>query len=131
MADNPAFALPNVHPSLPNVLLIGDSISIGYTLPVREQLDGISHALGLGIASYAQQAGYRGLVSLAGPEPENSGAGRRLVSQEEVDAVAALYFQQLADLFESYKADAGYPQHKLKLVTTTVEGSFTQRKKEH
>jgi hypothetical protein len=53
------------------------------------------------------------------------------VSQEEVDAVAALYFQQLSDLFESYKADAGYPQHKLKLVTTTVEGSFTQRKKEH
>jgi len=43
MADNPAFALPNVHPSLPNVLLIGDSISIGYTLPVREQLDGIAN----------------------------------------------------------------------------------------
>lgn len=43
MPDNPAFALPNVHPSLPNVLLIGDSISIGYTLPVREQLDGIAN----------------------------------------------------------------------------------------
>jgi hypothetical protein len=58
------------------------------TLPTdtdREQLDGISHALGLGIASYAQQAGYRGLVSLSGPAPENSGAGRRLVSQDEVD----------------------------------------------
>lgn len=58
------------------------------TLPTdteREQLDGISHALGLGIASYAQQAGYRGLVSLTGPAPESPGAGRRLVSQDEVD----------------------------------------------
>ena len=58
------------------------------TLPTdteREQLDGISHALGLGIASYAQQAGYRGLVSLTGPTPESPGAGRRLVSQDEVD----------------------------------------------
>lgn len=43
MPDNPAFELPNVHPSLPNVLLIGDSISIGYTLPVREQLSGIAN----------------------------------------------------------------------------------------
>ena len=40
MPDNPAFTLPDVDPSLPNVLLIGDSISIGYTLPVREQLKG-------------------------------------------------------------------------------------------
>jgi hypothetical protein len=58
------------------------------TLPTdteREQLDGISYALGLGIASYAQQAGYRGLVSLTGPAPESPGAGRRLVSQDEVD----------------------------------------------
>jgi hypothetical protein len=40
MPDNPAFTLPDVDPSLPNVLLIGDSISIGYTLPVRGQLKG-------------------------------------------------------------------------------------------
>lgn len=34
------FANPQEDPSLPNVLLIGDSISIGYTVPVRELLDG-------------------------------------------------------------------------------------------
>ena len=30
-------------PGLPRVLLIGDSISIGYTLPVRKQLDGVAN----------------------------------------------------------------------------------------
>jgi len=39
-ADNPVFADPEDKPNLPNVLLIGDSISIGYTLPVRELLKG-------------------------------------------------------------------------------------------
>ena len=34
----PEFAPPKENPKLPNVLLIGDSISIGYTLPVRERL---------------------------------------------------------------------------------------------
>lgn len=33
----------SVDESLPNVLLIGTSISIGYTLPVREQLKGIAN----------------------------------------------------------------------------------------
>ena len=32
------FATPKEDPKLPNVLLIGDSISIAYTLPVRERL---------------------------------------------------------------------------------------------
>lgn len=40
MPTNPAFDKPTPDPSLPNVLLIGDSISIGYTLPVRELLRG-------------------------------------------------------------------------------------------
>ncbi len=31
---------PIANPDLPNVLIIGDSISIGYTLPVRKSLDG-------------------------------------------------------------------------------------------
>jgi len=39
-ADNPVFADPEDNPNLPNVLLIGDSISIGYTLPTRELLKG-------------------------------------------------------------------------------------------
>jgi len=37
---NPAFVDPEVDPSLPNVLLIGDSISIGYHLAAREALAG-------------------------------------------------------------------------------------------
>ena len=38
--QNPAFQSPKVDPSLPHVLLIGDSISIGYTQDVRKQLAG-------------------------------------------------------------------------------------------
>jgi acyl-CoA thioesterase-1 len=37
---NPALAKIEDDPKLPRVLLIGDSISIGYTLPVREALKG-------------------------------------------------------------------------------------------
>ncbi len=35
-----AFKNPGEQPGLPRVLLIGDSISIGYTIPVRKQLEG-------------------------------------------------------------------------------------------
>jgi acyl-CoA thioesterase-1 len=38
--QNPVFAPIEADPALPDVLLIGDSISIGYTLPVRELLAG-------------------------------------------------------------------------------------------
>ncbi|MCO8121778.1 SGNH/GDSL hydrolase family protein [Stieleria sp. TO1_6] len=38
--QNPAFAAPEIDDSLPNVLLIGDSISIGYMLSAREALQG-------------------------------------------------------------------------------------------
>lgn len=37
---NPAFTDPEVDPTLPNVLLIGDSISIGYHVAAREALAG-------------------------------------------------------------------------------------------
>lgn len=37
---NPAFVPIEDDPALPRVLLIGDSISIGYTLPTRERLQG-------------------------------------------------------------------------------------------
>jgi acyl-CoA thioesterase-1 len=39
-APDPAFAAVTDEPGLPRVLLIGDSISIGYTIPVREMLKG-------------------------------------------------------------------------------------------
>ncbi len=53
----------------------------------REQLDGITHTLGIGLARFANAAGYRGIVSLQGPAPEASpeGGPRRLVSRDEVD----------------------------------------------
>ncbi len=33
----------SIDPKLPNVLLIGDSISIGYTKPVRKKLSGVAN----------------------------------------------------------------------------------------
>jgi len=42
---NPAFAPVTENPALPRVLLIGDSISIGYTLDVRKLLDGKANVL--------------------------------------------------------------------------------------
>ena len=38
--NDPAFAPVTDDPKLPRVLLIGDSISIGYTIPVRKLLEG-------------------------------------------------------------------------------------------
>lgn len=40
LIERPAFAYVEDDPTLPRVLLIGDSISIGYTAPVREKLAG-------------------------------------------------------------------------------------------
>ena len=42
---NPAFAKITEDPALPRVLLIGDSISIGYTVPVRKLLKGKANVL--------------------------------------------------------------------------------------
>ncbi|RUL88697.1 SGNH/GDSL hydrolase family protein [Tautonia sociabilis] len=43
LAQNPAFAPIEDDPALPRVLLLGDSISIGYTIDVREALDGVAN----------------------------------------------------------------------------------------
>jgi hypothetical protein len=52
----------------------------------RESLDGITHTLGLGIATWASTHGFRSLVRLQGTDPELGDlARRRVVSQEEVD----------------------------------------------
>ena len=41
---NPAFLPPkSIQSDLPNVLIIGDSISIGYMLPLRKKLDGVAN----------------------------------------------------------------------------------------
>ena len=44
-AKNPAFAKIEEDPDLPRVLLVGDSISIGYTVSVRENLKGKANVL--------------------------------------------------------------------------------------
>ena len=44
-AKNPAFAKVEEDPGLPRVLLVGDSISIGYTVGVREALAGKANVL--------------------------------------------------------------------------------------
>ena len=43
--ENPAFAPVTENPALPRVLIIGDSISIGYTLGVRSLLEGKANVL--------------------------------------------------------------------------------------
>ena len=43
IAQRAVFAPVEDDPDLPRVLLIGDSISIGYTLPVRERLAGVAN----------------------------------------------------------------------------------------
>ena len=43
VASDPAFAPIADDPHLPSVLLIGDSVSIGYTLAVREELAGVAN----------------------------------------------------------------------------------------
>ncbi len=59
------------------------------TLPTdteREELDGITHVLGLGLAAFANDSGFRGIVSLQGAGAAPGGRVQdRLVSQEEVD----------------------------------------------
>ena len=45
--DNRSIAIfeAPVNPNLPSVLIIGDSISISYTLPVRHRLEGIANVI--------------------------------------------------------------------------------------
>lgn len=45
MLKSEAFAFVEENPALPRVLLIGDSISVGYTLAVRKELAGVANLL--------------------------------------------------------------------------------------
>ncbi len=58
------------------------------TLPTdteREELDGISQALGVGLAHFASANGFRGIVRLEGTEPAAAQPQTGLVSADEVD----------------------------------------------
>ena len=62
----------------------------------RERLDGITHALGVGLARFASGAGYRDIVALSGPGAGGGGrSGGRVVSQEEVDDLWNLWVFRL------------------------------------
>lgn len=50
----------------------------------REELDGVTHALSLGLAQFANFAGFRGLVTVEGMETRGAGAGR-ILSTEQAD----------------------------------------------
>jgi hypothetical protein len=51
----------------------------------RETLDGMAHALALGLARFANAAGYRGIVRLEGTSQDGARASAGLVSAEEVE----------------------------------------------
>ena len=50
-----------------------------------ERLDGVTHAMAIGLARFATVAGFRGLASVAGIDPEESSAFERVVPGQEVD----------------------------------------------
>jgi hypothetical protein len=56
-----AFAMPKDDPALPNVLLIGDSISIGYTVDVRKNLKGKADVFRLPTNGQASDFGLQNL----------------------------------------------------------------------
>lgn len=51
----------------------------------REELDGITHALGLGLARFANFAGFREVVELQGLQTTDTGAGAGVVGPGQVD----------------------------------------------
>lgn len=58
--------------------------SIGTDTEV-EVLEGITQTLSLGLAVFANRRGYRGLVTVQGPDPDESENTQFIVSQDEVD----------------------------------------------
>ena len=59
----------------------------------RERLDALTHTLGISIARFANESGFRGIVTLQGFDVTGGGpGGSRLVSQEEVDDPWNLWF---------------------------------------
>lgn len=63
---NPAVRAIKDQPGLPRVLLIGDSISIGYTLPVREKLKGVANVHRIPVNGGATEVGLANLKAWLG-----------------------------------------------------------------
>lgn len=66
---NPAFVKVEDDPKLPRVLLLGDSISIGYTVAVREQLTGIANVYRPATNCASSKHGVAGIDKWLGDKP--------------------------------------------------------------
>jgi hypothetical protein len=66
--QNPAFAYVDEDPALPRVLLIGDSISIGYTLATRKLLEGRANVLRIPTNGGDTTRGIENIASWLGDE---------------------------------------------------------------
>lgn len=74
---------------------IGRGEQIGYADDMRyqalstdtdvERLDGVTNAMSIGLARFGAVAGFRGLATVRGVDPEESGAVERVVSGQDVD----------------------------------------------
>jgi len=115
------FANPVDHPNLPNVLLIGDSISIGYTVEVRKQLHGKADVLRIptngrnaayGLENLDRWLGGQaydvihfnwGLWDLCYRHPESKNQGKRDKERGTVTATPEAYRQSLEAIVEKLK----------------------------
>ena len=70
---NPAFAPVEDDPELPRVLLIGDSISIGYTVPTRELLAGVANVHRIPVNGGPTTRGVEAIDEWLGGEPWPAG----------------------------------------------------------
>lgn len=132
---NPVFAPVDDDPNLPRVLLIGDSISIAYTLPVREKLDGIANLhrvptnaghTGMGIAGLSKWLENRGgewdvihfnwgLWDLCYRNPESKNQGRR----DKVNGTITHTPEQYAENLDKLVTQLEKTGAKLIFATTT------------
>jgi lysophospholipase L1-like esterase len=108
-------------PGLPRVLLIGDSISIGYTLPVREKLKGKANVHRIPINGGATEVGLESMKSWLGDGKWdvihfNFGLhDAKYMSETTLRATREQYLKNLQELVNQMKASGA----KLIFATTT------------
>lgn len=116
-------------PGLPRVLLIGDSISIGYTLPVREKLKGKANVHRVPINAGATEVGLENMKSWLGDGKWdvihfNFGLhDAKYRSETEMRATPEQYLKNLQELVNQMKATGA----KLIFATTTPTPSKLSR----
>ena len=116
-------------PGLPRVLLIGDSISIGYTLPVREKLKGKANVHRVPINAGATEVGLENMKSWLGEGKWdvihfNFGLhDAKYRSETEMRTTPEQYLKNLQELINQMKATGA----KLIFATTTPTPSKLSR----